>query len=249
MVREIYTIVWREVKKFTANKVDLALGFIWPLLLIFILGIGVDSFIEIPGLEINYTAFLGPGILAVIAMASSLSVGLSVVEDRGGFIKELLVAPLRRESIVIGKIIGGILTRFSLLLVVIIVFLAYLNKLDFLNILLAVFVMMLIAFSFYGFGVIVASVFKDVKVFNQIMALFMGVVIFLSGAFFPVGALPGLFKVIVFLNPLSYGVDGLRWALVGFHELNIARDIFVLAVFGSVVTVGSTVLFERSVKK
>lgn len=247
MIREVYTIVWREVKKFLADKADLVLGFVWPLLVIFIIGIGVDSFIRMPGLDINYTAFLGPGILAVIAMASSLNVGFSIIEDREKFIRELLVAPIRRESIIIGKILGGVITRFSLLLLVIIVFLAYVQNLGILNIAAAIFMMLLIVFSFYGFGIVVASLFKNVKVYNQIMAVFVGVMVFLSGAFFPIGNLPKLFKAVIYVNPLAYGVDGLRWALVGFHELNIFTNILVLTGFGLLVTIVGAYLFERSV--
>ncbi len=247
--KEIYTIWLREIKKALVDKWQLIISIGWPLFLIFALGIGIDSFIDVSNLGVSYTELLGPGIIAILAMAGSMSIGNSLIEDNKGFIKELLVAPISRSSIFIGKVLGEMTINLGTTLIAIIIFLFFVQLLNITSILLSLLFMILIAFGFYGFGIVLSSLFKKTKSYEIITGLLVVVMIFLSGAFFPTENLPFALKMFVLINPLTYGVDGLRTILVGFGEFGLIIDTFVLIAFAIVMLILGSYLFKRSLEK
>lgn len=247
--KEIYTIWLREIKKALVDKWQIIISIGWPLFLIFALGIGIDSFIDVSDLGVSYTELLGPGIIAILAMAGSMSIGNSLIEDNKGFIKELLVAPISRSSIFIGKVLGEMTINLGTTLIAIIIFLFFVQLLNITSILLSLLFMILIAFGFYGFGIVLSSLFKKTKSYQMITGLLVAVMIFLSGAFFPTEKLPFTLKIFVLINPLTYGVDSLRNILVGFGEFGLIRDLLVLITFAIVMLVLGSYLFKRSLEK
>ncbi|SRR3989344_1032294 len=247
--KEIYTIWLREVKKALVDKWQLIISIGWPLFLIFALGIGIDSFVDVSKLGVSYTELLGPGIIAIFAMAGSMSIGNNLIEDNKGFIKELLVAPISRSSIFIGKVLGEMTINLGTTLIAIIIFLYFVQLLSVTSILLSLLFMILIAFGFYGFGIVLSSLFKKTKSYQIITDLLVAVMIFLSGAFFPTENLPFALKIFVFVNPLTYGVDGLRTILVGFGEFGLFIDALVLIAFAIVMLISGSYLFKKSLEK
>ena len=247
--KEIYTIWLREVKKALVDKWQLIISIGWPLFLIFALGIGIDSFVDVSKLGVSYTELLGPGIIAIFAMAGSMSIGNNLIEDNKGFIKELLVAPISRSSIFIGKVLGEMTINLGTTLIAIIIFLYFVQLLSVTSILLSLLFMILIAFGFYGFGIVLSSLFKKTKSYQIITDLLVAVMIFLSGAFFPTENLPFALKIFVFVNPLTYGVDGLRTILVGFGEFGLFIDALVLIAFAIVMLISGSYLFNKSLEK
>src|SRR3989338_7620203 len=127
MIDEIHTIWRREIKKAMADKGAMAMSIVGALLFIFILGIGLDSFVELKGIESKYSAFLGPGIIALMAMSGAASIGNSMIKEKESFLKELLIAPISRVSIFVGKILGQMTTDFIALIVIVLVFLEFVN--------------------------------------------------------------------------------------------------------------------------
>ena len=205
----------RQMKRFIRSRSRLVATFVQPLFFLFILGAGFGS-ARLPGLEGNYINFLAPGIIAMAIMFSSMFTGVSVLWDKQfGFLQEVLVAPVSRFSIIVGRTLGGATT--ALIQGFIILFIAFglgVNISGLLGILLTIIFMVLIAFTAVGFGLTIASRIQDFQGFPLIMNLVIMPLLFLSSAFFPVSANETL-KSISMFNPLFYMVDGLRGSLVG----------------------------------
>lgn len=247
--KEVYTIWLREIKKALADKWQLIISIGWPLFLIFVLGIGIDSFIDTSNMEVSYTELLGPGIIVIFVMGGSMSIGNSIIEDKKGFIKELLVAPISRSSIFIGKVLGEMTINLGTTLIAIIIFLYFIKLLTLNSALMSLLFIILIAFGFYGFGIVLSSLFKKNKSYQIISGLLVAAMVFLSGAFFPIENLPFIFKIFVLINPLTYGVDGLRTILVGFGEFGLFIDFFVLSGFAIIMLILGSCLFKKSLEK
>lgn len=243
---EVYAIWLREMKKLLADKLALAVGTVLPFLVIIIIGSGVDSFVKLEISGLNYTSFLGPGILALWAMSGALGIGNSFIEDKQGFIKELLVAPVSRASILMGKVLSEMSFTLGLMLIATIFFLHYIGAFSFGTIAKAALIMILIAFGFYGFGLIMGLILKKAKTYQLFSGLIITAIIFLSGIFFPAQNLPAWMKAAFIVNPLTYGVDALRQVMTGYAEFSLLFDVVILAIFGFIMVTVGTYLFSRT---
>lgn len=222
---------------------SLAMPFIW----LFILGFGFSSSINIPGLP--YIGFLAPGIIGMIILFTSIFSGISIIYDRQfGFLKEILVAPVSRSSIVIGKTFGGatIATINGLIVLGIATALGFI---DFgIGTLLAIPFMILIAISFVALGLIIASRMKNMEGFQMIMSFLVMPIFLLSGALFPLDTAPDIMKWVSFFDPLSYGIDGIRGALVDVTNIGLVTDFFVLLVISIGMISFGTLMFKKSTR-
>jgi ABC-2 type transport system permease protein len=214
MLSDIYTIWLREMIRMIRARsrvvTSLAMPFFW---LIFI-GIGFGSSFSLPGMD--YISFLAPGIVGMILLFNSIFSGVSVIWERQfGFLKEILVAPVSRMSIVLGKTLGGATTSTLTALVMIIVATAAGIIHPGFGILLSLVFMVLTSACFVSLGLIIASRMQSMEGFQMIMSFLIMPVFFLSGALFPLQNTPVWMQIISHLDPLTYGVDGLRYSLVG----------------------------------
>jgi len=205
---------------------------------------------DIPGLpgDVNYIQFLVPGIIGMSILFSSIFGGLSVLWDREfGFLKEIMVAPVSRVSIVLGRIAGGATTALiRAVLILGVSFLMGFKIISFSSIFLALIFMILIAITFLGLGLIFASKMKDMQGFSIVMNFVMFPLFFLSGALYPLENFPAWLSYISKLNPLTYGVDGLRAVMIGFSSFSIFANFILLAVFSLVMISFGAYLFEKS---
>ncbi|MCK5548349.1 MAG: ABC transporter permease, partial [Thermoplasmata archaeon] len=164
-----------------------------------------------------------------------------------GFLKEIMVAPVSRVSIVLGRIVGGATTALIQgLLILGISLLMGFKIVGILSVFVAIVFMILIAVTFIGLGMAFASRMKDIHGFSLIMNFIIFPLFFLSGALFPLENLPGPIKVISYINPLTYGVDGLRGALIGTSTLPILVNLAVLGGFSIFMVLLGAYLFEKS---
>ncbi len=178
---------------------------------------------------------------------SSMFGGLSVLWDRQfGFLKEILVAPVSRVSIMAGKTIGTVTTSMikgCLLLAALAI--AGLVRVDLFGILAALVFMFVISAAFVALGIAAAALMSDPHGFQLIMNFLIMPVFFLSGALFPLEGIPQWLSILTKLNPLTYGIDGLRFALGGPYEFSPVLDLAILMVFSVVATLVGAFLFER----
>ncbi|MBI2664689.1 ABC transporter permease [Candidatus Woesearchaeota archaeon] len=244
---EIHTLWRRVIKLSLADKASILLSLVWPLFLIFILGMGFDSFVEFKSVETSYTAFLGPGIIIMMVFAGSAAVGNLIIKDKEGFIRELLVAPISRASIFVGTVLGTMTISFIVMIMVAMVFLEYIGALSVQNLLWTLLFMFLAAFVSYGGSVVISFLFRKPGAYQQFVALFSFVIVFLSGAFFPLKDLPVWMKSLAYANPITYAVDGLRGQLIGIAQFSLAADIFALIGFAVLFTVLGALFFRKSV--
>lgn len=224
--RAVRAVWWREVVRFADDRARMGTALIQPVLFLFVLGMGLESLAGPSTGGVDLPTFLFPGVLCMAMWFSAMISAASLVMDRElGFLREMLVAPVSRASIVLGKCLGGTTTaaaQGSVLLV-----LAGLAGVPYdpLLLLSLVGLLLLIAFSVTALGVMVATSVARATTFNSVMQLLVSPVVFLSGALFPVTDLPGWLTVLTRLNPLTYAVDLLR--RVVFAHLDVtdaARD-------------------------
>jgi ABC-2 type transport system permease protein len=245
----IYVLWLRELKRLFRAKSRLIGTLLMPLFFLAFLGMGFRRS-RIPGVPLGmpYSAFLTPGILGMSILFSSTFAGLSVIWDREfGFLKEIMVAPVSRISIVLGRIAGGISTSLfqALAILAISMFLGFRPR-QWVMLLPALLVMVLISITFIGLGLSFAANMRDMQGFNLVMNFVVFPLFFLSGALFPLDSFPGWVRLLSRLDPLTYGVDGLRAALLGSSQLPVLLDLGVLAGCALLAVVCGAWLFERS---
>ena len=206
-----------------------------PLLFLIGLGFGLGPVFQKAG-QGNYIQFLAPGVIAMTVLFTSVFSGIELIWDRQfGFLKETLVAPVSRLTIMIGRVLGGATVAVGQGLIVCAFCLAAGFRFSGLAAApMALLFMALIAVLFTALGTAIASAMTDFQGFQLVMNFLVMPTFFLSGALFPLRDAPWALQVIARINPLAYGVDGLRGVLGGVAYFHAATDVGVLAA----VTVG-----------
>lgn len=245
----MYVLWLREMKRFVRAKSRIIGALAMPLFFLAFLGLGFKR-MSIPGVssDVNYIRFLVPGILGMSLLFSSTFGGLSVLWDREfGFLKEIMVAPVSRVSIVLGRIAGGVTTALiqSVLILTISFFMGF-KIISFWSFLISLVFMILISVTFLGLGLIFASRMKDMQGFSIVMNFVIFPLFFLSGALYPLENFPVWLRYISHLDPLTYGIDGLRRTLIGFSSYSIAFDLILMVGFSlAMITLGAY-FFDKS---
>lgn len=218
----------------------------FPALFLVFMGTGFKGAFRYGG-NVSYAAFIGPGIIAMALLFSSMFGGLSVMWDRQfGFLKEILVAPVSRIAIMAGQTLGTVTTSMLKGVVFLVILLASgLIKPEPVGILAAFGFMFLISAAFVSVGIAVATRMRDPHGFQLVMNFLIMPVFFLSGALFPLDSLPGWLTILTHANPLTYGVDGLRFALGVPHKFSPLLSLLILVQFWAVTTVIGGFLFRR----
>ncbi len=245
----IYVLWLREMKRFMRAKSRIFGALAMPLFFLAFLGLGFRK-MAIPGMsaEVDYIHFLVPGIIGMSILFSSTFGGLSVLWDREfGFLKEIMVAPVSRVSIVMGRIAGGATTTLiQAILILGISFIMGFKVAGVSSVLMALVFMTLISITFLGLGLIFASKMKDMQGFSIVMNFVMFPLFFLSGALYPLDNFPAWLRSISKVNPLTYGVDGMRASLIGISSFSTLYDLILLSAFSAVMIVLGAYFFEKS---
>ena len=216
-------IVWRrDLIRFATDRMRIATLLIQPLLFLFVLGAGLQALSAASTGGVDLTTFIFPGVLCMALVFSAMFSAISLVMDREfGFLREMLVAPVRRSSIVVGKCLGG--ATVATLQSVILLALAGLVDVPYDPVLLlGLFgLQLLLAFMVTAFGVMVAARVKQIQTFTTVMQMLVMPLFFLSGALYPVSGLPTWLELLTRLNPLTYAVDPMRRLV--FDHLDISE--------------------------
>ncbi len=233
----IYIMWLRQIKRFFRVKARLVSSLLMPFLFLAFLGLPMSF---IPALEIkgmDYLDFLAPGIVGMTLLFAGTMSGASVIWDKEfGFLKEVLVAPVNRFSIILGRSLGSMTIAIVQAFIIIAIAAAMGVKISgFSGFLLSVVFMVLTCATFTGLGLIVATKLADTEGFMSIMNLVILPLFFLSGAFFPLEGMPAGIRQVMYINPLTYGVDGLRGALVGGAAFPLWLDFAILLVLSIIL--------------
>ena len=234
--RGVWVVAYRELLRLFQERSRMLSSLAFPLMFLAVFGAGFSRIVDPMAQNVDFIQFMYPGILSMTVLMSSMFSGMSIVWDREfGFLKEIMVAPISRTGIVLGKAIGGSITAIvqgSILLILaplVGISLTFLLVVKFLGIAL------LLALSLSGFGILVATRMRSQQGFQMVMQLLIFPLIFLSGVFFPVDNVSPWLQVIAKINPLTYGVDAVRQVFL--NENLAASSLTDLANSGIGVTV------------
>jgi len=248
-LRAIYIIWYRDVLRFWRDRARLVASLAQPLLYLVIFGTGLSSALSGAGgsggfggrgapSELTYQQFIFPGIMGMAVLFSAIFGAMSIVWDREfGFLKEVLVAPIDRSAVAIGKALGGATQAMiqGLVLLILAPFIGI--KLTLLTILALIPLTFVLAFALSALGVAIASKMKSMQGFQMIMTFLMMPMFFLSGALFPLQGLPGWMNVLTRLDPAAYGMDPLRRVVLSPVLPREVLDVMSLDLFGSVLPI------------
>jgi len=242
----IYILWLRQIKRYFRSRARVIGSFSQPLLLLLALSFGFGPIYQKAGGG-NYIQFLVPGVVCMGILFTALFSGIEIIWDKQfGFLKETLVAPVSRLKIMIGRTLGGgtvaIIQGLIIFATSLIVGFRPMNS----YLLLLSFVFMaLIALFFTALGTAIASVLEDMQGFQLLMNFLLMPLYFLSGALFPLQGLPKAIGLVAALNPLAYGVDGLRGTLVNGSHFGLLTDFSVLTVITVIILVIGSFLFSK----
>ncbi len=243
----IYTIWLRNMLRYVRSKSRIVGSISMPLFFLLFLGFGLNSVVRMPGLEGNYILFLVPGMVAMSVLFTSVFSGIQIIWDKQfGFLKETLVAPVTRLEIMLGQTAGGATTAVlqgSLILV-----LSLLIGMEFTSIaglFIAFVFMVLVGISFTAFGIAIASRMEDMTGFQLIMNFVVFPIFGLSGALFPISSLPAWIMPLTLFDPLTYGVEGIRYGLTGVSQIDPVICFAVIGGFSIAMTVIGAYLFRK----
>jgi ABC-2 type transport system permease protein len=242
----IYTLWLREVKKYFRSKSRIIGSLGQPILFLLALGFGLGPVFKAAG-QGDYIQFLVPGIISMSILFLAIFSGISVIWDRQfGFLKETLVAPVPRWQIMLGRTLGGATVAVLQGIVVFAIsFLAGFRLENFSSLPIAFIFMVLIALIFTALGTAIASVLEDMHGFQLIMNFLVMPIFFLSGALFPLTNLPKALNIVVRLDPLSYGVDGIRATLGGVSQFGLMADFWILLGITVILIFVGSYLFKK----
>ncbi|TDV49668.1 ABC transporter permease [Actinophytocola oryzae] len=250
-------VMWqREWIRFSRNKVRILMGMITPMMFLLILGTGLNGTVG----GADYRAYLFPGVLLMAVQSPAMAVGISIVWDRqSGFLRQMLVAPVRRGALLGGLCLGGATTGAVYGLLVLLVA-GYAGIPYGPELLLGLLEVALVAFAFTAIGVLAAVRIRRIDTFQIVVGIAVMPMLFLSGAMFPVGGLPTWLGAAVLANPLTYGVDALRRTLPGDLDLGglavgprwwgwappVLLEVGIVALIAAVALMAATRRFARA---
>lgn len=237
----VYVIVARELKKFVREKSRLLSAIARPLLWLFIVGAGISRIVS-TDTGVPYTQFIFPGIIGMTILFSSIFSSISIIWDKEfGFMKEILVAPVSRFSIVVGKALSGTVVSTIQAVIILALFPILGFQLGILQIMSLIAICLMLSFCISSFGIVLATFYESYESFSVIMNFIIMPMFFLSGAMYPVKLLPELLRFIAKINPLTYGIDALKYVLFP-HETGPMGPDF--SIFVSILSITLTsVLF------
>jgi len=225
----IYILWLRELKRYSRSRAQIVASLGQPLLYLLVLGFGLGPVFERAG-QGSYLQFVAPGVIGMSVLFSSIFSGIGLLWDRQfGFLKETLVAPVPRLHIMIGRTLGGAtVATLQGLLVLIVCLLAGFRPAHLVTVPLAILYMVLICVVFAALGTVIGSRLQNMQGFQLIMNFMVMPIFFLSGALFPLTNLPTALTVATRLDPLTYGIDGLRSSLIGLSHFAGSTNLLVL---------------------
>jgi ABC-2 type transport system permease protein len=252
-LKGIYALWFREIKVFLRERSRVISSIINPLLWLLIIGGGLGASVSFG--NINFQTFIYPGILLQTALFSSIFFGVYIVWDKKiDFMKEVLVAPMRRTSLFIGKILGGSTDTFMQILILFFIGFVFVNiglmpelHLNVLTVLISLVFLLITTVGLVSIGLIIGSQMESPEGFQLIISFLIFPMFFLSGALFPISNLPTWLAPFIFVNPVTYAVDGVRGVLIGasYSQFNILIDIGVVCLFSIVMILIGTYSFKK----
>ncbi len=240
----LIAIWYREFKVFTREKSRVAASILNPVFFLVIFGAGLGSTVTVE--EMSYQTFIYPGIISMSLLFTSVFYGVYIVWDKMiDFLKEVLVAPLSRTTIFLGKVLGGVTDAMIQGTILLAIGVALGVKVEPQGLPTAILTMLLTSVGLVGIGLIIGSLMERPEGFQLIGSFLVFPLFLLSGALFPIDNLPPWLTLFTYANPLTYSVDALRGSLISANQLPVIFDLTMLLLFALTTTLIGTLSFKR----
>lgn len=241
----VYILWLRQLKRYFRSRSRLIGSIGQPLMFLLALGFGFGPVYQKAGGG-SYLQFLAPGIISMGILFSAIFSGMEIIWDRQfGFLKETLVAPVSRFTIILGRILGGATVALIQGIMVFVICTIVGFRVERIILMpVALIFMFLIAVLCAGIGTAIGSILEDMQGFQLIMNFLIMPLFFFSNALFPLEGLPKALRLVIHLNPLSYGIDGLRGALTHGFIFGFGLDFFILGIVALTLAAIGSYLFS-----
>ncbi len=244
VAKGLYALWYREFKVFTRERSRVVSSIVTPLFFMLVLGRGIGSLVNLPG--IGYEAFIFPGFLAMMVLFTSVFFGTYVVWDkRIDFLKEVLISPLTRATIFSGKVLGGVTDSMIQVILLMLIGILLRVQFDVLGVVSAVFMLFVFAVGMVSLGLVIGSFMESPQGFGLVGTFVIFPLFLLSGALYPIGGLPSWMAALTQLNPVTYAVDGLRSALLNVSSFSFLFNLTVVSAFSAAMIALGTWSFNR----
>ena len=259
LYRGLWVVAYRDVLGFVSDRFRIFASLTFPLLFLLIFGGGFSNVIGQMAGGIDIVQFMYPGIIAQVVLTTSLFAGVSIVSDREvGFLREILVAPLSRTGIVLGKAAGAAVVALLQVSVLLVIAPIVNVPLELQTILLLVPTVVVLSLVLSGLGILIGSFARSQQGFQLFMQMLVFPMIFLAGVFFPVDSVPLWMEVASKVNPVTYGVDAIRQIFLGSgpagaglgvtvlgHSMSLLEEVLLVGALGLVLMAAATWAFAR----
>jgi len=257
--RGLWVVAYRDILGFVSDRFRIGASLTFPLLFLAIFGAGFSNVIGQMAGGIDIVQFMYPGIIAQVVLTTSLFAGVSIVTDREvGFLREILVAPLSRTGIVLGKAAGAAVVALLQVLVLLVIAPIVNVPLDVETVLLLVPTVVVLSLVLSGLGILIGSFARSQQGFQLLMQMLVFPMIFLAGVFFPVDSVPLWMEVASKINPVTYGVDAIRQIILGSgpagaglgvtvlgHTMSLVEEVALVGALGIVLMAAAIWAFAR----
>jgi ABC-2 type transport system permease protein len=259
LYRGLWVVAYRDILGFVSDRFRVVASLTFPLLFLAIFGAGFSNVIGQMAGGIDIVQFMYPGIIAQVVLTTSLFAGVSIVTDReAGFLRELLVAPLSRTGIVLGKAAGSATVALLQVLVLLVIAPIVGVPLDLGIVVLLVPTVVVLSLVLSGLGILIGSFARSQQGFQLFMQMLVFPMIFLAGVFFPVDSVPLWMEVASKVNPVTYGVDAIRQVFLGSgpagaglgvtvfgHTMSFVEEVAIVGLLGVTLVAGAIWAFGR----
>ena len=241
-LEDVATIARREFLRYGRERVFLFAQVLLPVGGILVIGFAAAGPVGRPGETIDYASFLAAGVLMLTISSGAVGGGFTLIEDvERGFLRPILVAPVSRTSIVVGKILARLALSLTLAVTMIAV-LSLFVEFSLPHPLVAAYALTAITFGFVALGLLLAISLGGLESFRTIATFVTIPLYLLSGIFLPIDSLPGPLRMLALANPLTYGIDLFRYGTTGFAEISLTVDVIV----ATLLAIGPTLLAARA---
>ena len=242
----VYILWLREIKKYLRSRVQIVASLGGPLMYLGVLGFGLGPVFQRAG-QGSYLQFMAPGVIGMTVLFTAMFSGIAMLWDRQfGFLKETLVAPVPRVQIMIGRTLGGATVAvLQGLLIFTVTLVAGFRPVSVIAVPLAFLIIALIAIVFAALATAIGSGLKEMQGFQMVMNFLVMPIWFLSGALYPLQGLPVVLAALTRVDPLTYGVDGVRGTMIGVSHFGVALDVAVLLGVGVLFVIAGAWRFSK----
>jgi ABC-2 type transport system permease protein len=259
LYRGLWVVAYRDILGFLSDRFRIVASLTFPLLFLLIFGGGFSNVIGQMAGGVDIVQFMYPGIIAQAVLTTSLFAGVSIVSDREvGFLREILVAPLSRTGIVLGKAAGSATVALLQVMALLVIAPVVNVPLDLETVLLLVPTVVVLSLALSGLGILIGSFARSQQGFQLFMQMLVFPMIFLAGVFFPVDQVPLWMEVASKVNPVTYGVDAIRQVFLGSgptvaglgvtvlgHTMSFIEEVLIVGALGVALTSGAVLAFAR----